>query len=137
MLQAFKKWHDRAWELIGQVALTSVYQVCYGVSWQTVENLLNPIDLIYIKTTQPWWQVLGVKKSAKSFQVETAYKRLIRIWHPDLNKSPYATEVTSRLNVAYQEYRLLQKKTTHKRDIKLDSQLFIRLQSFFKPLFSR
>jgi hypothetical protein len=130
---AFKQWHNQALHLIGQENLHSIYRVCYGVSWLTIEHILNPIDIIATEQIQSWWQVLGVKKSASYLQVETAYKQLIRTWHPDLNKSPYANEVTSRLNIAYEQYRSLQQKALERSNLKL----FNKLQQLIKPIFKR
>ena len=56
----------------------------------------------------PWWQVLGVHPQATPPDIEANYKRLVRRWHPDLNRSEYATQVTASINAAYQEYQALQ-----------------------------
>ena len=56
----------------------------------------------------PWWQVLGVNPQATPLDIEANYKRLVRRWHPDLNRSEYATQVTASINAAYQEYQALQ-----------------------------
>jgi hypothetical protein len=33
---------------------------------------------------EQWWQVLGVSRRASMDQIDTAYKKLARQWHPDL-----------------------------------------------------
>ena len=97
MRLAFKEWHHTACQLIGQDALSAIYQVCYGTKKQTLEEFMQLDFPIY------WWKILGVRSSATPLQVETAYKQLLRKWHPDLNPHPFATEVTSLLNLAYQQ----------------------------------
>ncbi|NET89847.1 MAG: J domain-containing protein [Kamptonema sp. SIO1D9] len=70
----------------------------------TIHNL-KELELI-LQENSSWWTVLGVQPNTNRLQVETAYKKLIRKWHPDLNRHPKATEATSRINVAYEDYKL-------------------------------
>lgn len=106
---AFKHWHERAIKQIGTDALKAIYQVCYRTNWDVIEQILDDnilsITEVLIDLYSPWWQVLGVDPQANASQVEKAYKTLLRSWHPDLNKHPYATEITARLNVAYEQYQ--------------------------------
>jgi curved DNA-binding protein CbpA len=46
------------------------------------------------------YRVLQISTAATPEEVETAYKKLIRIYHPDINKSPNATEKMQELNEA-------------------------------------
>lgn len=46
------------------------------------------------------YRVLQISTAATPEEVDTAYKRLIRIYHPDINKSPNATEKMQELNEA-------------------------------------
>ncbi|MGK7877689.1 MAG: J domain-containing protein [Xenococcaceae cyanobacterium] len=101
----------------------------------------NPksIDEAVIDRPEPWWKVLGVQPSANSLQVETAYKKLIRIWHPDINKNPIANQMTSRINVAYEQYQLNQLfSVPHSKVMSINPNLLIRrLREWLKPLLSR
>jgi hypothetical protein len=108
MRLAFKKWHDQAVGLIGINKLKLIYEICYGTRWTLVRKIINIREEEKIsEDTIPWWQVLDVSPSANRKQVEMAYKRLIKKWHPDLNPDPQATEITAQINVAYMEYKLI------------------------------
>jgi DnaJ domain len=156
VLSAFKDWHDRAQKLLGKEYLEAIYKRCYGVEWHFIKETIDTLDDLVIHELEPWWRVLEIQPSASSLQVEQAYKRLVRTWHPDLNPHPLANQMTSRLNVAYEEYRSLRPQVSSSRDCrgaknapspcsargdreqKLDPNLwFNKLQGWLKPLFSR
>ncbi len=108
IISEFKLWHNSICDQIDGQSLKAVYQVCYGIHWKTLQQQLNQLQSIQVwaKERSPlWWQILGVTSKASISEVESAYKNLIRQWHPDLNEHPNATKVTSKLNVAYQEYK--------------------------------
>lgn len=111
MRKTFKQWHELAIQQIGVKALGAVYRLCYGTSWEKIQQIFDEggsvLDDFIADTSAPWWKVLGVSSAADSEQVEKAYKTLVRLWHPDRNQHPYATQVTSRINVAYARYRVL------------------------------
>lgn len=46
--------------------------------------------------------VLGVDRGADSDTVRKAYRKLAKEWHPDLNKSPRATDRFKEINAAYE-----------------------------------
>ena len=48
------------------------------------------------------YYVLGVKKSAKTQEIKSAYRNLAKKWHPDKNDSPYAKEKFVEINAAYE-----------------------------------
>lgn len=48
------------------------------------------------------YEILQVSSSAEQDVIEAAYRRLVRRYHPDVNKSPAAEEMTYRLNDAYE-----------------------------------
>jgi hypothetical protein len=142
MRLAFQQWHNNALRLIGRDVLEAVYQICYGTIWERVQQIAHgepepqepPSKLInepFRDESAPWWKVLGVRSSANALQVENAYKKLIRFWHPDLNKHPHATQVTSRINVAYQQYRSRDQTNV------FQEKPFSKVRDWFKPLFSR
>jgi curved DNA-binding protein len=48
------------------------------------------------------YEILQVHQSAEQEVIEATYRRLARMYHPDVNTSPDATEVMKRLNYAYE-----------------------------------
>ena len=48
------------------------------------------------------WSILGVSRSATNKEIKSAYKRLAKEWHPDVNKSPEAEERFVDIAEAYQ-----------------------------------
>lgn len=51
---------------------------------------------------QTLYQVLGTKKQATPDEIKTAYRRMVRQWHPDICKEPNAHEVFLRIQEAYE-----------------------------------
>jgi hypothetical protein len=107
MRWSFEAWHNFALKQLGKNTLRNIYRVCYQTTWSTIEKMLTPVSQQQVNQPQLWWQVLQVSPNATELEVENAYKKLIKIWHPDLNNNAEATEMTSRINVAYEEYRKL------------------------------
>ena len=139
MRLAFKNWHDAASELLGIDALKAIYKVCYGTRWEMIEQIIGQFEEVVIDQAEPWWKILGVQPSATSLQVEMAYKKLIRFWHPDINKNPDATDISSRINLAYEQYRALNQFSAveHSQLIKINPNLLLKIRGWLKPLFSR
>ena len=48
------------------------------------------------------YKVLGVKRSAKTQEIRSAYRNLAKEWHPDKNDSPDAQEKFVEINAAYE-----------------------------------
>ncbi|GFE71776.1 J domain-containing protein [Chroococcus sp. FPU101] len=111
MRHAFKQWHSAAIQQIGRQKLASVYQRCYGVSWDVVQEITRisktSFPALILEQSSAWWEILGVSFLSRGESVEKAYKTLMLLWHPDRNPHPNATEVTIRLNIAYQQYQAL------------------------------
>lgn len=140
MRLVFKDWHEMACQFIGKDLLKRIYEVCYGTTWERIQETIEQPDLeLIITRSLTWWKVLGVKPDANFLEVETAYKHLLKIWHPDINQTPIATQITSLINVAYQEYRSRHPVAVDRRQIKkMDSQLFVKTMfAWLKPLLSR
>jgi DnaJ-domain-containing protein 1 len=52
-----------------------------------------------------WWEVLGVLPSASKDEIKTAYRQLVKLYHPDRNKRLDAEVRFSVATNAYQEGR--------------------------------
>lgn len=50
---------------------------------------------------EDFYALLGVSPTASSDEIRRAFRARMRVWHPDVNKSPDATATTQRLIVAY------------------------------------
>ncbi len=53
-------------------------------------------------TTTDYYQVLGVERSAGREEIQRAYRKLARKWHPDVNQDPEAESTFKRINEAYE-----------------------------------
>ncbi len=49
-----------------------------------------------------FYQILGITKSASETELKSAYRKLARQYHPDVNKSPEAAEKFKEISAAYQ-----------------------------------
>lgn len=48
-----------------------------------------------------YYEILGVKKGASDEEIKSAYRQMAKKYHPDLNKSPEASEKFKEVNEAY------------------------------------
>ena len=47
-----------------------------------------------------YYELLGIKKDANDQEIKNAYKKQMKKWHPDINKSADATIISSKINEA-------------------------------------
>ncbi len=52
-------------------------------------------------TSKDYYSTLGVPRTASPDEIKTAYKKLAKQWHPDVNKSSNANEKFKEINEAY------------------------------------
>lgn len=95
---AFIEWHDAVQSQLDIDTLNRIYQVVYGASWELIQEILTP-------SSGEWWEVLGVKPNASKAEVKKAYRRLVGMFHPDVNKSLGAHERAVAINRAYEQYQ--------------------------------
>jgi hypothetical protein len=140
MRQSFKRWHDTGCNLLGRETMQAIYRVCYRADWgRIIETIGDESDFPIIDRAS-WWQVLDVPETASLTEVEIAYKKSIRMWHPDLNPHPDATKITTLINIAYEKYRSIEPPTPKQEnnlDNRLNLKIFYKLQDWLKPIFSR
>lgn len=53
-------------------------------------------------TTQDFYEVLGVSRTASAEEIKRAYRNLAKKYHPDINKAPEAAEKFKQINEAYE-----------------------------------
>lgn len=94
---AFIEWHKTAQLKLGIAPLNQIYQVVYGASWELIEEILTP-------SSGEWWEVLGVTPDASKDDVKKAYRSLLGMFHPDINKSVGSHERAVAINRAYEQY---------------------------------
>ena len=55
-----------------------------------------------MSTKRDYYQVLGIGRGASKDDIRKAYRQLARQYHPDVNKSPDATDRFKEINEAYE-----------------------------------
>ncbi|CAN6459665.1 unnamed protein product [Victoria cruziana] len=60
------------------------------------------LDCLQNVVTADYYSILGVPKTASSKEIKSAYRRLARQYHPDVNKEPGATDKFKEITTAYE-----------------------------------
>jgi|GEM_PF-2384060 len=55
-----------------------------------------------MNATNDYYQILQVSQDAKKADIISSYKRLCKMYHPDISTLPHAQEVMSQINIAYE-----------------------------------
>jgi molecular chaperone DnaJ len=66
-------------------------------------------------TKRDYYEILGVDRDASTEDIRKAYRRLARMYHPDVNKSPEAEERFKEINEAYEVLSDEQKRLAYDR----------------------
>lgn len=65
------------------------------------QSYSNPLDDFRAKYKESC-KVLEVSEDTNVYEVKTAYRKMAKKYHPDINKDPGATEMFQKINVAYE-----------------------------------
>jgi molecular chaperone DnaJ len=60
-------------------------------------------------TKRDYYEVLGVSKDAKKEDIKRAYRRLVKKYHPDVNKEADAEEKFKEIQEAYEFFQMMQR----------------------------
>ncbi|MGM3306603.1 DnaJ domain-containing protein [Anabaena sp. WFMT] len=69
--------------------------------WEQVQTTKN------LSIIGEWWEILGVNTNTHPDDVKLAYRRLARLYHPDINNSESAKAAMQAVNQAYHNFQTL------------------------------
>ena len=78
----------------------------YGSAWEWKKSFhqrMNKEEADEILGTDDPYEILGVKRGASNIEIKSAFRKLAKIWHPDLNpgRIDEATAKMKKINAAY------------------------------------
>ena len=71
--------------------------------------------------TATYYQTLGIGREAADPEIKTAYRRLVRQWHPDVCKEPDAAEVFRQIQRAYEILSVKKTRARYDAGLKLEA----------------
>lgn len=84
-----------------------------------------------MNTSLNYYEILGVSKTASNEEIRKAYKAQMKIWHPDLNKSKDASEMSKKINEAKEV--LLDPEKRKEYDISLNENINQTYKKYTEP----
>ena len=63
--------------------------------------------------SKDYYKILGVSKNSNPDEIKSAYRKLAKNYHPDVNKDPGATEKFKQISEAYEVLSDAQKKSNY------------------------
>ena len=82
-----------------------------------------------------YYEILGVKRDANDSEIKSAYRKLARKYHPDVNKTADAEQKFKDIRVVLKEHTLLITVLTEE-DITLEQGLLKERADFFEEVYS-
>jgi curved DNA-binding protein CbpA len=76
---------------------------------------LNVEGKLWLLTTKDYYKTLGLSRDASREDIQRAYRKLARKFHPDLNKAPDAEKKFKEVNEAYQVLKDPEKRNKYDR----------------------
>lgn len=81
--------------------------------FNTISNIVSKSFHKDIDFSKDYYKSLGISKSATEQEIKTAYRKLAKQYHPDINKTPTASEKFKEVTSAYEVLSDKDKKSTY------------------------
>ncbi|EFI41507.1 DnaJ domain-containing protein [Peptoniphilus sp. oral taxon 386] len=78
------------------------YQGSYNGQYQNQGNYQGYTSSSFKSQYEQACNTLGVGYNADKYEIKLAYKKMAKMYHPDINKEPGATEMFQKINSAYE-----------------------------------
>ena len=87
------------------------------------------------KNRNEYYKVLGVSKDASKQEIKEAYLKLSKSLHPDVNKSPNASQEFQKLKEAFDNLSEPSGFHSYDKDDSLKVIILLKFYKFYRPLF--